>query len=87
MALLTYNQIKKEVGDAWALIANPVLSEKTGKLLKGELIYFNENKEKVQQFTLNDVHTHITVRYFGKIPENQIFILNIRWFIITNSLK
>ena len=32
MALLTYNQIKKKVGEAWALIYNPVFSEKTGKL-------------------------------------------------------
>jgi len=78
MALLTYNQIKKKVGDTWALIANPDISEKTGELLKGELLFFDEDKEKVNRYTLTDNHKHITVRYFGEIPKDQIFVLNIR---------
>lgn len=78
MATLTYNQIKKKVGDAWALIANPVISEKNGKLLRGELIFFDSDKEKVNKFALKDNHKHITVRYFGEITKDQIFILNIR---------
>lgn len=78
MALLTYKQIKQKVGNAWALIANPILSEKTGKLLEGELIFFDKEKTKVNKFTLKDTHKHITVHFFGKIPKDQIFILNVR---------
>ena len=78
MATITYNQIKKKVGNAWALIANPMYSEKTGKLLRGELVFFDADKENVHKFTLKDKHKHITVRYFGEIPKDQIFILNIR---------
>ena len=78
MNLLTYKQIKQKVGAAWALIANPVLSKKTGKLLRGELIFFDKNKSKVNKFTLKDTHKHITVQFFGEIPKDQIFILNIK---------
>ncbi len=75
---MTYNEIKEKVGDAWALIANPKISEKTGKLLDGKLLFFHKNKKTVNNFALKDNHKHITVRYFGEISNNEIFILNIR---------
>jgi len=75
MASLTFNQIKKKVGDAWALIANPVYSQKTGKLEKGILVFFDNDKKKVHEKSLNCKYNHITVRYFGVIDNNQIFVL------------
>ena len=78
MEKLTYNQIKKKVGEAWALIANPIISKKTGKLLRGELIFYHKNKEKVNKHARTDEHEYITVRYFGEMPTDQIYLLNIR---------
>ncbi len=75
MALLTYNQIKNKVGDAWALIANPIYSKKTGKLIKGVLIFADKNKKKVHEQSLKCTYNHITVRYFGEIDYDQIFVL------------
>ena len=46
MTSLTYNQIKKKVGDAWALIANPEYSKKNGKLAKGILLLFDKDKKR-----------------------------------------
>ena len=75
MELLTFNQIKSKVGDSWALIANPVYSKKTGKLSKGSLVYHNNDKKKVHEKSLNCDYRHITVRYFGSIDNDQIFVL------------
>lgn len=75
MAVLTYSQIKKKVGDGWALIANPVYSQKTGKLLRGVLVFHDKDKKKVHEYSLQDKNKHITVRYFGEIDHSQIFVL------------
>jgi len=75
MALLTYNQIKKKVGNAWALVANPEYLSKNGKLSKGILVFFDEDKKKVHEKSLNCNYKHITVRFFGEIDYNQIFVL------------
>jgi len=74
--LLTYNQMKMKVGDAWALIYNPVFSEKTGKLLKGELIDFDANEKKLLNIVSNNKTKglHFTIRWFGKIPEDKILL-------------
>jgi len=75
MLLLSYNQIKEKVGDAWALIANPQYSKKNGKLKKGILLFSDTDKKKVHQKSLESEYKHITVRYFGEIDNNQIFVL------------
>ena len=67
MDALTYNQIKQIVGDAWALIANPVYSTKSGKFSKGLLVFFDKDKQKVHEKSLNCNFNHLTVRYFGEI--------------------
>ena len=76
MALLTYNQIKKKIGDAWALIYDPVYSEKNGKLLKGELSFWDNNRDKVENFVLKDKNPkkHFTVLFFGKIPDEKLLL-------------
>lgn len=75
MALLTYNQIKKKVGDAWALISNPEYSDKTGLLKRAELLYFDKDKEKVHKESMKCKNMNIGVLYFGEFPADQIFIL------------
>jgi len=75
MAILTYKQIKKKVGEAWALIANPVYSDKTGQLKCAELLFFDKDKEKVHNESMKCKNMHIGVFYFGEFPTNQIFIL------------
>jgi len=76
MALLAYNQIKKKVGEAWALVYNPVFSEKTGKLLKGELVEYNENKQKLISIVEKNKTKNLsfTIKWFGKIPEDKILL-------------
>ena len=70
MEELTYNEIKNKVNDSWALIYNPVYSEKTGDLVKGELVYWHKNRKKVEKKVLKDKNPnkHFTVQYFGEIP-------------------
>ncbi len=46
MDTLTYNQIKQIVGDAWALIANPVYSTKSGKFSKGLLVFLTKTNKR-----------------------------------------
>ena len=75
MAVITYNQIKKQVGDAWALVANPEYSTITGQLKSAELIYFDKDKDKVYKEADKCKSKHIGFFYFGTIPKDQIFIL------------
>jgi hypothetical protein len=75
MAVLTYNQIKKKVGEAWALVANPEYSTKTGQLKCAELIYFDKDKENVYKEADKCKSKHIGFFYFGTIPQEQIYIL------------
>jgi len=44
---LTYSQIKKSVGDAWAFLSNPTY--KNGVLQTADLLYFNTDKSKVAE--------------------------------------
>lgn len=75
METLTYKQIKDKVGDSWALLANPVYSEKTGKIVKAQLLFFNSDYRKVHRESLKTKYNHITVRNFGKIDSNQTYVL------------
>ncbi len=75
MALLTYNQIKREVGEAWVLVANPEYSEKTGQLKRAELIYFDADKKKVYLEADKCKAKHIGFFYFGNLAKEQVYIL------------
>ncbi len=76
MALSTYNQIKKKVGESWALVYNPEYSEKNGKLLKGDLSFWDRDREKVEDYILRDKNPkkHFTVLFFGKIPSEKLLL-------------
>ena len=73
-----YQKIRKMAGNVWALIADPVYSEKDGSLKSGILVYFSKNKEDVQKFILRDktgIIKEYTILYTGKIPSDQVFVL------------
>jgi len=75
---MTLHEIEKAAADAWALIADPVYSEKDGKLKAGQLLFFHKEKEKVHQFVLkerSDLLHHYTIIYTGELPKDQIFVL------------
>jgi len=75
---VSYNKIRKMTGNVWALIADPVYSEKDGSLKSGILVYFSKKKEDVQNYLLRDKTGRIkdyTILYTGKIPSDQVFVL------------
>ncbi len=76
MALLTRNQIKRKVGEAWALIYNPMYSEKTGAFLKGELKEFNKNKKSLIDLVASDKNPkkHFTIVWFGEEPDEKLLL-------------
>ncbi len=76
MALLTYNQIKKKVGEAWVLIYNPVYSEKNGKLLKGELKGFDTVEKNLLEMVSKDKKPkkYFTIVWFGQVCDEKILI-------------
>ena len=76
METLSCSQIKKKIGDSWALIYNPIYSEKTGKLIKGDLSYWNTNRDKVENMVLEDTNPkkHFTILFFGKIPNEKLLL-------------
>ena len=76
MGVLTFKQIKEKVGNAWALIYNPVYSEKTGKLVKGELVSYNKDDNKLLGMVSEDKNPkkHFTVIWFGEDPKDNILL-------------
>ena len=76
---LTKRQIKKRVGEAWALLENPEYSEKQ-VLLSAELLYFDADKKKVHEemskcFGTRKGGGHFAVSFFGTIDPNVIILL------------
>ncbi|MCX6276734.1 MAG: hypothetical protein NT004_01390 [Bacteroidetes bacterium] len=51
---MTLPEIEKAATDSWALVADPVYSDKDGKLKSGQLLYFHKDKEKVHQFVMKE---------------------------------
>ena len=45
---LTERQIKRRVGEAWALLENPEFNERE-VLLSAELLYYNADRDKVHE--------------------------------------
>jgi len=76
---MTKRQIKKKVGEAWALLENPVYNEKQ-VMLSAELLYYDADKTKVheemsKQFGTRKNGGHFAVFYFGTPDPNVIYLL------------
>jgi hypothetical protein len=76
---MTERQIKRKVGEAWALLENPVYSEK-GVMLSAELLYYDADKAKVrkkmrEQFGTRENGGHFALYYYGTPDPNVVYIL------------
>ncbi len=72
------NEIKRMAKDSWALIIDPVYSEKDGRLKSGQLLFFHKDKKTVHQFVMkkgSDMFQHYTIFFTGELPKDQIFVL------------
>jgi len=70
---MTYSQIKKEVGDAWAFLSNP--EYQNGILKSAELLFFNKDKTKVMEQLKNHTRGHYAMIYFGEMNTEQAYLL------------
>ena len=70
---MTYLQIKKEVGNAWALLANPTY--KNGILKSADLLFFDLDKTKVREHLTKNKKGHFAIFYFGDINIEQAYLL------------
>ena len=68
---MTKRQIKKKVGEAWALLENPEYSEKQ-VFLSAELLYYDADKEKVLEESEKYEKGHFALFYFGTPDPNVI---------------
>ena len=76
---LTARQIKRRVGEAWALLENPEFNEKE-VLLSAELLYYDADKKKVHEESRKYFGTrknggHFAVFFFGTPDPNVIYLL------------
>jgi len=71
---LTVRQIKRKVGEAWALLENPEYSEKQ-VFLSAELLYYDADKEKVLEESEKYEKGHFALFYFGTPDPNVIYLL------------
>ena len=70
---MTYSQIKKEVGNAWAFLSNP--EYQNGKLKSAELLFFDESKVKVTEQLKKYTKGHYAMVYFGEVNAEQAYLL------------
>ena len=76
---LTARQIRRRVGEAWALLENPEYSEKQ-VFLSAELLYYNADRKKVHEEVMKIRETrknggHFAVFFFGTPDPNVIYLL------------
>ena len=71
---MTKRQIKRKVGEAWALLENPEYSEKQ-VFLSAELLYYNADKEKVLEESEKYEKGHFALFFFGTPDPNVIYLL------------
>ena len=76
---LTERQIKRRVGEAWALLENPEFNEKE-VLLSAELLYYNADRDKVHEESRKYFGTrknggHFAVFFFGTPDPNVVYLL------------
>ena len=70
---MTYSQIKKEVGNAWAFLSNPEYQNE--KLKSAELLFFDESKVKVTEQLKKYTKGHYAMVYFGEVNAEQAYLL------------
>ena len=70
---MTYSQIKKEVGNAWAFLSNP--EYQNGILKSAELLFFDESKAKVAEQLKKYTKGHYAMIYFGEVNTEQAYLL------------
>jgi hypothetical protein len=70
---MTYSQLKKEVGNAWAFLGNPVY--KNGTLKSADLLYFDADKSKVTERLKMYSKGHYAMFYFGAVNTEQAYLL------------
>ena len=71
---LTKRQIKRRVGEAWALLENPEFNEKE-VLLSAELLYYSTDKEKVLEEMTKYKKGHFAMFFYGTPDPNVIYLL------------
>ena len=76
---MTERQIKRKVGEAWALLENPEFSEKE-VLLSADLLYYDADKKKVHEELskyreIRKYKGHFAVFFFGTPDPNVIYLL------------
>ena len=76
---LTERQIKRRVGEAWALLENPEYDEKQ-VLLSAELLYYDADKAKVREEMRKYRGTrknggHFALFFYGTPDPNIVYIL------------
>ena len=71
---LTKRQIKRKVGEAWALLENPEFNEKE-VLLSAELLYYSSNKEKVLEEMTKYKKGHFAMFFYGTPDPNVVYLL------------
>ena len=74
VARLTERQIKKRVGEAWALLENPVFNEKE-VLISAELLYYNADKAKVREQMRKYKKGNFALFFYGMPDPNVAYIL------------
>lgn len=70
---MTYAQIKKSVGNAWAFLGNPVY--KNGVLQAADLLYYDTDKSKVAERLMTNKKGHYAMFYFGDVNAEQAYLL------------
>ena len=70
---MTYSQIKKEIGDAWAFLGNPMYQN--GELKSADLLFFDMDKAKVTERLKTHTKGHYAMFYFGEVNTEQAYIL------------
>ena len=76
---LTERQIKRRVGEAWALLENPEFNEKE-VLLSAELLYYDADRDKVHEEVMKYKGVrkncgHFAVFFFGTPDPNVVYLL------------
>ncbi len=73
-ALLTITEIKRKYHNQWVLIVDPVYS-KTHKIKKGRVLFYSEDREKIDKAMLESRENNIAIKYLGTVDKDLSVIL------------
>ena len=71
---LTERQIKRRVGEAWAVLGNPEFNEKD-VLISAELLYYNADKAKVLEKMSQCKNGTFAMFFYGTPDPNVVYLL------------